>query len=365
MHPGFRKEITMRLLMTGFTKQACNDTKRKRVERIEPNTEMAGLLRNYGWDVTQRPVVPGEDLSDFDAVWVSIGSPPGSTGAKHAPGGLWTLNYASERGIPTVIYVEDWDGNKLRNGFRYFAKTGVRQLAKMMGCEPLYLNTDAAIRHGDEIIAMAHQVIDAGSPLWQRAVLATWQFQGLGDSDLLRRSFVGVPFMGIDPSPLIMPIAKGVVPNGIRERQWILAALTSHSNEWADGQRLNWPVERYGWAKTRQPVLKTEREVAETYARNWGVLCPEYYHAGSGWYRPRMVVAAAVGAVVLCGPTDAAMYGEAYQVNARQVERLSDAELRDLAAAQRETLWPRLAGDERETLHHVEMLIQAARTQVS
>ena len=122
-----------------------------------------------------------------------------------------------------------------------------------------------------------------------------------------------------------------------------------------------WPVDHFGRSKDGQAVLPDERAVFNAYAARRGVLNPPYYHAGSGWYRSRYVLAAAAGAVLLCDPEDGAPLGPAFQVIAELVEGLSDAGLCDLAVAQREAIWPLFVVDERETLQQVEAVIRLAK----
>ena len=66
----------------------------------------------------------------------------------------------------------------------------------------------------------------------------------------------------------------------------------------------------------------------------WSILCPEYPHAGSGWFRIRWVYAAIQKSVLLSSQKDLDALGLP-KVN---VEQLGDAELEDYANQLSETV---------------------------
>jgi hypothetical protein len=129
-----------------------------------------------------------------------------------------------------------------------------------------------------------------------------------------------------------------------KQRSWAMASLMKH-DDWLGKQKFTWPLVRFGTNKDevregKVTTLKTEEDVRQHYAQNWGILSPEYPHSGSGWFRARYAYAAQVGSVLYGGPRDGAALGSAYQNTVASTEKLSDTELNDLAILQQRALSP-------------------------
>src|SRR3712207_3894627 len=117
----------MKILMTSVTTMGCNAAKQApRIDRLDVPKAIEDLLRRHGHEVERRPVIPGEALPAVDAAWINLGTNPSGPGAKHAPGAFWAVHQAITRGLPTVIFFEDWQLDRIAQGFRYVAKTGPR-----------------------------------------------------------------------------------------------------------------------------------------------------------------------------------------------------------------------------------------------
>ncbi len=168
-----------------------------------------------------------------------------------------------------------------------------------------------------------------------------------GDASLLG---IRGPIVSIDPTTWIdyYPPYDGRP----KERKWIQASLLRR-----DGPPTTWPVERYGNpgkrgfhpgdAELEKEPRVTEDVLSRIYCGAWGVISPPNNHPGSGWWRPRYMLAADASCVLAAHPTEAAVFGEpyAYASDVAKVEALNDDELEGLASDQRECLdgkvWPR------------------------
>lgn len=135
------------------------------------------------------------------------------------------------------------------------------------------------------------------------------------------------------------------VSSAIRERTWVQASLAAKTVPVT-----SWPVRHLGGLNRGKGGVGRPGEAAQerlpevdlmgVYGAAWGVLSPSHPHSGSGWWRVRYLMSADAGCVLSADRREAAVLGDAYEVasDVRTVERLSDSELGELAAAQADRL---------------------------
>ena len=61
----------MKVLMSGFTALQIN-TEKRTIQKIDVPASIAKALREAGHDVDWRRIVPGEDLSGYDVLWINL-----------------------------------------------------------------------------------------------------------------------------------------------------------------------------------------------------------------------------------------------------------------------------------------------------
>ena len=126
----------MKILMTGFTALQIN-TEHRTIQKIDVPASIVEALESVGHEVDWRRVIPGEDLSSYDVIWVNLGPLNSLNGRQGAMGAL----YALSSGIPAVGFFDDWQFASVFNA--------CRSLVRHPEILYKYLLSGAAVR-GDE-----------------------------------------------------------------------------------------------------------------------------------------------------------------------------------------------------------------------
>jgi len=318
-----------RILVTGASGQQCGRSTTFKYEIV--SDVFARALRDGGAEVEHRTYVPGEDLRQYDVVFLGL-VPFFSVAGHFVIPAMHCLASAEAAGVPLVFYVDDWRFYQFYNNLRSIRKNPL-QLVK-------------SFFDGREMIGEARENLDFYSAVVDRLSDKPWPLTvapayAWGDHAKLagllqsspRAEFVDVtPYLARHPLPDPMPV---------KDRSWVLGTA-SNQLPWLEKQGLSWPVHHFGGRASKAPKLLTEPELAAEYCRHWGVLSPSYGYrtAGTGWWRSRFVFAAQAKAVLLCDPDEAPALGPAYSLDGSAVEQLDDSELSDLAEAQRDALRP-------------------------
>jgi len=364
--------------MTGFTALQIN-TDRRTIQKIDVPASIAAALQECGHSVDWRRVTPGEDLSQYDVIWVNLAPLNSLNGRQGAMGAL----YALSSGIPAVGFFDDWQFSSVFNACRAL-KRHPELLYKYLltgprGDEPAtYFNladaeaavarvraiseddankcaigryffhdTDENIRiYEKQLVATAESMLDER---WSRGLVAACPMYSFGDRSLVRKrmpkSMSGIE--ALDPSSTIYNILSTSEPKSpnLKERKWVLGALMPHDT-WLEKKKPEWPVEIIGSRKLIKKFggqrLDSEADVLAFYNDYWGILSPPYPHAGSGWWRSRFMYAARIGSILVTDKGEGAPLGDAYKLTIKQVEAMSDSELAAAAKAQGDALRPHM-----------------------
>jgi hypothetical protein len=104
----------------------------------------------------------------------------------------------------------------------------------------------------------------------------------------------------------------------------------------------SWPVDLYGSKAETQKRL-TEDQMCAVFQRDWGCLMPGYDHAGSGWWRARPLQAADAGCILIGEKKELAVYYGAnnpiIELKATDLIEMSDADLAEVAMEQRKAIY--------------------------
>lgn len=289
-------------------------------------------LRALGHVVERRVVVPGEDLAGYDRVLVYL-APLADLHVTYKHGALYALGARPD----ALLALDDWQVAKAARSARTLVKRDLHYLWRSsiaVGQLRRYGKLSAATRRATErgLVELASE-----EP-WPRRVLVplfSW-----GDAKALPLAPFPREVIPLDPSTLLLDeIENEPLAPRKRQRAWVLASLQSHER-WLRFQRLSWPIHHLGYDGPRVD----ERDVRSRYHLARGVVAPPYPHTRSGWWRARVVHAAAARAVLLLG-TDALASEDAFALTGAEIEALTDVELNRLGEDQhvfvRGAVWSR------------------------
>lgn len=315
----------MKVLLTGFSPRHVGRGVALGYDVIGDYVKAA--LEETGCTVDYRIVTPGERLEDcrYDAVVIGL-MPPKANGARYMYGALWAMMNVHRCGSRLMFYVDDWQYYKiLREARGQLADLGTMFDAHKRTCRA---SMDEALRWQDWLVAGLRAIAENEWPL---TMYPSWRW---GDTSIAARALPARELVKFDPTAWALAKAESTAPPPVsdddRERSWVLATL-GDKEPWLRKQPVTWPVKVFGGGGESVP----EMTVRETIARSWGMLAPEYTHAGSGWWRVRVVNSVVARAVLLGGRAEMAAMGDEW-VKARgpAIEEMSTGELRSLADAQ-------------------------------
>lgn len=366
--------------MTGFTALQIN-TEHRTIKKIDVPASIVQALEESGHSVDWRRVTPGEDLSQYDVIWVNLGPLNSLNGRQGAMGALYCIS----SGKPVVGFFDDWQFAAVFNACRslvrhpeilykyllsgsaargdeeatyYSLEEAQAALERIKQANPeaaskcaigryFFNDNDENIKaHEGQLVATAQTLL---SERWSSGMIPVCPMYSFGDRTLVRKRMPkemrGIE--ALDPSSTIYNIlsTSNPLPPSEKKRSWVLGALMPHDT-WLEKKSPEWPVEIVGSRKLIKKFggqrLDSEEDVLAFYNENWGILSPPYPHAGSGWWRSRFMYAARVRSILVTDKGEGAPLGDAYKLTIRQVEAMSDTELEQAATAQAEALRPHM-----------------------
>jgi hypothetical protein len=118
--------------------------------------------------------------------------------------------------------------------------------------------------------------------------------------------------------------------------------IQDKTKKWLKAQNIgDWPLKKYGSRKDGQDRV-IEPEMVNIYGQQWGILMPGYFHAGSGWWRARPLQVADSGSILIGDWKEMVLYyndDELASLKASDIIMMSDKQLEDVAAAQKEAIY--------------------------
>jgi hypothetical protein len=368
----------MKILMTGFTALQIN-TERRTIQKIDVPASIVKALEECGHHVDWRRVTPGEDLSMYDVIWVNLAPLNSLNGRQGAMGAL----YALSSGIPAVGFFDDWQFSSVFNACRalknhpellykyllsgprgdepatyYSYEDAQVTLARIRDADPdaaakcavgryFFNDTDENIKqHEGQLVAIAAAML---AERWSYGLVPACPMYSFGDRSLVRKRMPAEMngIEALDPSPTIYDILATSEPKdtSLKERKWVLGALMPHDT-WLERKKPEWPVEIIGSRKLIKKFggqrLDSEADVLSFYNDYWGILSPPYPHAGSGWWRSRVMYSAKICSIIFTDKGEGNPLGRPYKLTIKEVEAMSDAGLAEAAKAQGDALRPHM-----------------------
>ena len=319
----------MKVLVTGITAKQIGS---KRSFQIALNSgSIVQALQEGGHEVDWRAVVPGEDLSTYDRVFVYLGL-VNSLSSQYAFGVLWALATRPD----AYLALDDWQVKAIASAAKAVCRKGADELFKPAipknhreEAEPhkeLLFNTLKELT-GDTAIRRT-----CFTPMFRRG-----KPEKLGMIPVKRHVVFDPTTYWIDNYSKIVAEAreKGQVTE--KQRTWIHAALVNKS-EWIEKLQVSWPIQAYGNIKEKQPRVP-EAELVPIIAGSWGLLSAAHNTPSSGWWRVRFAIAAACDTIVFGDANEMyTVYGEAFSKWPSDIERMSDEQLKERANKQKDLL---------------------------
>ncbi len=321
----------MKILFTGCTAKQTDDNawQRARVKRIDDSSIICNSLRKQGYTVDRKKVKWGDDLSDYGLAIVGLGQ----FGSNNYSGEIFNALYAINECDNVIIFHEDWKIDGTMKSFKSMLdnETYEKTIAKKWS-DGRHFYGGVDNQHFDKDIA--RQVIEDVLDAKYSALIPAFDW---GDKQLVRDIIGSEKIYNVDLTPYVLDnwnISTDYYSQ-VKERKHMLASLVDH-RPWVRKNKLSWEVDYFGAKSIKEAKqLKTETDVFEACGKYWSILCPEYPHAGSGWFRIRWVYAAIQRSVLLSSQKDLDALGLP-KVN---IETLSDEQLTEYAENLSETVF--------------------------
>jgi hypothetical protein len=317
----------MKILFTGCTAKQVDDEayKRARVKRIDDSSIICNSLRKQGYAVDRKTVKWGDDLSEYGLAIVGVGQ----FGSNNYSGEIFNTLYALKTVKNVIIFHEDW---KIDGTIKSWTKMLEQEVfdksiaKKWSNGSYFYGGVDNPAFNPEEAREIIRKVAEGE---FENALIPAFDW---GDKEKVRDIIKVKNIYNIDLTPYVLDnwnIKLNVEPQ-VKEKKHMLASLVDH-RPWVRKNKLKWPVDYFGAKSIKEASqLATETDVFEACGKYWGILCPEYPHAGSGWFRIRWIYAAIQKSVLLSSPKDL----EALGLSQKNIEMLSDNQLEEYAKLQ-------------------------------
>lgn len=332
----------MKILITGMNSLQSTENYylRQELNVVPTQYSLLACLRDMGHEVEQRQVIVGENLDHYDKVIAFIHNPAGFAGYLY--NGLWAI-YARP---DCILSIDDWQADSIWKGltdlteetlFRPYLRDraplipdNVEDYAPQL-LEAL--DTVRAMKNKMLIAAFQGGDISKMVPWYPKELVYTYH---LNPYHLNRTPANG--FTGEDDGLLVDDMT--IRPDQ-KQREWAFVSLVQgRTRKYLSKLELSWPVNCFGGMRGefKSPRLK-EPEMCSAYQDHWGCLVPQYYHAGSGFWRPRVFQVVDAGSILVVHPDEGAVYGPSFIVTPHEVEALDLDGLIDLAKRQRADLY--------------------------
>lgn len=376
-------------LITGMNKSQCvrKHFLRMNLKVVPSHYSLFNCLVDMGYEVEQRPVELGEDLSEYDEVIVYIAGPRQLV-ATNVYEGLWAISQRPD----CILALDDWQVPDLFKGVikagqgdELFAQFILDVNKKTLGdVKPFEKQLRAAIEtiaaRKNRMLISAFDTSHLNDPANFGAHLL---FDKVGYSADRVFTFNPNPYHrnrrwgdlhhegAEDPTWTPPLLSYTVGPKPKKECRFNFASLVqSKTQKWLKKQGYTgnpkddeqgmigtWPVDLYG-SKAESQKRLTEDQMVQVITLDWGCLMPAYDHSGSGWWRARPLQCADAGSILVGDEKELRVYyGNDYPfygLKAIDLVDCHDGELEEIATTQAQSLYK---------LHPLDKAVQVAELQ--
>lgn len=331
----------MKILVTGtnnyHAKRDTHLSTRSKYRLVTATTGLVAALEDMGYKVDQRYVTPGEDLSDYDKVFVTYfdvlgGMQPGGYGA------WWTFQQRKD----AIVVIDDWatpkrllkhyqktwEPEKLHEALFREYMVGSQRKESRFAAEDEFLQK--ALKEG-----FSENIFDTRKILY----CAFDKFNVNKIFDYPHNAYSFNPEVYV-PSPQDRLDEMGLERKE-RERKWVIAGIGGLPTQKACKFKdiFESPVEVYGRETIdKDATLAKEPEIIQAYSGATFVFYPDQGNFGANWWRNRPRQCADMGAVLFMqNDEEAALFGPSYQgLTIEGLEAMSLNAIENLAQRQKE-----------------------------
>ena len=322
-----------KILITGMNKNQTtkNFYLRQQLKVVPSHYSLIRCLEDMGYEVEQRIVKIGEDLSDYHRVICFLASPRQALQLAFY-NGLWAIHATPKDNL--VLAFDDWQTEDIFKGIQSCKDKESLLKEFTIGqnkmCDP-DMSFELLEPHTETLLNSVQYISEKKAPM----LLSV--FMG-GDLSKL----VDYPkelLVGYNPNPyhrnrapgdrgdihidemeymeqMMMPsVADDTVAPDDKVKCFNFASLVQGKTaRWLKQQNAgswdtkifiysqqnagSWDIEFFGSRKEKQRRLG-EGDMCKVYAEQWGCLMPGYRHAGSGWWRARPLQLADAGSILI------------------------------------------------------------------
>jgi hypothetical protein len=353
--------VRKKILITGMNKnQTTKDFYlRQQLKVVPSHYSLIRCLEDMGYEVEQRIVTIGEDLSEYYRVICFLASPRQALQLAFY-NGLWAIHSTPKENL--VLAFDDWQTADIFKGIQ--SCTDKQSLLKQFtieqsfGCDPT-ISYEMLEPYTDALLGAVKYIGE------KKARVLMSVFMGGDLSKLIE--YPKELLVGYNPNPYHRnrkPGDRGDIPiddMDFMERQMVLtesedsvlptqkakvfnfaSLVQGKTAKWLKKQNVtDWSIEFFGSRKEKQRRL-SEEDMCKVYAEQWGCLMPGYDHAGSGWWRARPLQVADAGSILIGAYEEMfLLYGDEKlaRLTARDIEQMNINELTTVAAAQKHMLY--------------------------
>jgi|GEM_PF-1935106 len=364
-----------KILITGMnTLQTRRDGYLRQELKVVPaHYSLIRVLESLGWDVEQRHVDLGEDLSHFDQVILYIHTP------KAFCQRLYSGLYVAAVRPDAILSIDDWQFDRILRGITEFDESLDRdEIAFKNYLVSLY----TGIEDADTIKSYKNTYKEGIANILSRKNRFLTAAFSNGNKKLFDSGWADDNFFTFNPNPWhlnrtpdnsfgtgsnsLEELFSGSIRlnNEKKEKKWAFASLMQdRTMKWLKSktESCEWEIDYYGSRRGKfRSERKTEDQMCRTYEEHWGCLAPSYYHAGSGFWRPRALQLADAGSILAVDDAEGSIYSEAHVgVVPKDVEQMDISQLVDLAKRQREGIYDNHPLDKNITKEEIQKVLEA------
>lgn len=342
-----------KILITGMNKLQCTKDffLSQQLKVIPSHYSLYKSLEDMDYEVEQRPVSLGEDLSEYAEVIVYIHSIQAFCQF------IWSGLYAISARPNCIIAFDDWQFDQIISAIKGYLEGFDTDPEKNYRDYLFDLWQGAedkdTVKKYQENFKEACAIILAGE---NRLLMSA--FAG-GDLSLMRLKWNKDKVFTFNPNPYHLnrkfennygagdgtqSFFDDRTTSESKKKMWNFASLVQlKTRKWVDSQNVNWDIQYFGSKRGKfKCERKTEPEMCKVFEEQWGCLMPGYFNSGSGWWRARPLQVADAGSILIGEPIEMEVYyKDSYLSNlkASDIEAMDLDQLISTAAAQKEAIY--------------------------
>ena len=330
--------MSKKILLTGTQGADCNafnwQSGRSKYALIWSWTSIYNCLEDMGYEIDNRPVVPGESLDEYEHVIVGVFDITNGLQAQ-AYGALWALYKRKD----AIINITDW---KTPSIIARYNSINREMHGENLFRDFMYDRT----KHSDLVKddpTMQQCIIDGIKSMHEhKFMFSTFNrpnFDLIPDCPPMVQAFNPEPY-NVEPMSRV-PATLGIFGKPKKKRQWVITGIAAGpiKKTGKELQRFKSDVILLGNPKHIEGAKKVkEPDVIQSYIDSTMCYYPDQGNFGSNWWRNRpRQCADAECVLVIENDEEAKLFGPSYVgLTVESVEAMSDEELANLAQRQRE-----------------------------